>query len=174
MTGVGELELRNIETALAARHEASKTQSTRPPLPGNVKAQLGTIACYWVVDSDQSFNVMEQKSFQTMMSTATSGAWCGCCQVNVAQNITMQSGDGHGDCKDFVLAIQADGRKVAVFADLWSKNGVALLGSLFHGILRPGNAQPWIMDEKLASAIIMPCSKCRHIGEYVKTSTFDE
>ena len=172
LSGVGDAELQQIDQALAARQEAAKTQVTVPPLPAAIKASLDTLASYWVVDTDQHFNAMEHPSFKRLQSAATSGAWQGCCARTVSSNVTVLATEGREDCGDFVKAIQADGRKPVASADLWSKNGVALLGSLMHGTVRPGNKQPWYLGEKLASAL--PCEQDRHTGEFVETASFEE
>ena len=80
--------------------------------------------------------------------------------------------EGRSDCGDFVNRVRADGRKPVVSADLWSKNGVALLGSLLHAMERPGNSMPWWLGEKLASA--RPCAQDRHTGSYVEQASFEE
>jgi len=172
LTGVGDQELQEIEQAFKARQAASSTATTMPPLPAQAKAHLDSLASLWVVDTDQHFNCMEHAAFQKMQQTATSGAWCGCCGRTVASNVTAMADEGRADCRDFVGRVRADGRKVVASADLWSKNGVALLGSLMHAIERPGNRRPWVCNEKLASA--KPCAQDRHTGEYVKQASFEE
>ena len=70
--------------------------------------------------------------------------------------------------KETVTLLLADGIKVTISADLWSKNGCALLGILLHGILRhklPNGTYQWCMVEQLAGAV--PCRSERHTGEYV-------
>ena len=172
LTGVGDAELKEIDTAFKARHEAAKTEASLPPLPAEIKSLLDSLASQWVVDTDQYFNAMEHPSFKKLQSTATSGAWCGCASRTVAGHVTSMADEGRSDCRDFVGRLQADGRKPVALADLWSKNGVALLGSLMHGMERPGNRQPWFLDEKLASA--KPCSKDRHTGDFVEQASFEE
>ena len=63
--------------------------------------------------------------------------------------------------------------KPIVAFDLWSSNGIGLLGGTVHGILRPSESraeepdQSWVLKSKLAGAA--PCGKLRHTSEHIRS-----
>ena len=52
----------------------------------------------------------------------------------ISQHVTAMSEEGIETAHNFHKRLQRDGIKPSVSADLWSKNGCALLGTLSHGI----------------------------------------
>ena len=103
------------------------------------------------------------------------GAYEGVDARTIKSNVSLMALKGKENGKETVTLLLEDGIKVTISADLWSKNGCALLGILLHGILRhklPNGKYQWCMVEKLAGAV--PCRSERHTGEYVFEASIAE
>ena len=173
-TGVAELaEIRN---GVAARMHANEASTKKAALPPKARVAIDRLVSEWIVDDDQCANAAEKPGFKRLFGGATDGAYEGCGCKTVSGHVAKLAVEGKAKTtKLHEIVLVQNKLRLVISADLWSKNGVALLGILSHAILEvkdPKGQLMWQMVEVLAGAI--PCKKDRHTGEYVEIATFKE
>jgi len=174
LTEVGEVEMETLKVSMAARVEKEKTSSTVVKLDAAGAAVLQQLAGDSVVADDRDLKDFETPSFKKYAAAMSGGAHEGVDRRTIKSVVSVLAEKGKANGAKAVAKILADGNKVSLSADLWSKNGCALLGILLHGILREkllSGKFRWSMVEKLAGAV--PCRNDRHTGEYVLEASLD-
>ena len=174
LTEVGEAEMEVLKTSMAARTEKEKTSSTLVKLDAEGNAVLQQLAGESVVADDRDFKDFSTESFKKYALAMSGGAHEGVDPKTVKSVVAVLADKGRQNGAETVSLLLAAGVKVTISADLWSKNGCALLGILLHGILRLSQLDgkhKWSMVEKLAGAV--PCRHDRHTGEYVLEASLD-
>jgi len=175
LTPVGQTELAEVNAAIAARNAAFKKSAKKPPLAPKARVHVDRLVAEWVVDQDQFANAGSKPGIAKVFSALTDGAYDGVCEKTVNGHVAKLAVEGKAKTTalhDIVL--NRNRLKAVISADLWSKNGVALLGVLSHAIveIKFEGQDLWVMVEMLAGAI--PCKKDRHTGEFVEVATFAE
>ena len=161
LTVAGQQEIQDVADAMAARMQAAQKTAAKPALPAKAKATLDRLASEWVVEEDMYVNAPEKPSFQRLLSAATDTGWTGCCRTIVKGHVAAMAEEGKQKTIRLHQTVLGDGLKIVISADLWSKNGIALLGILSHAIVEikgPDGKMMWQMVELLSGAV--PCKKC--------------
>ena len=174
LTEVGEAEMGVLQASMAARVEKEKTSSAKVQLDAEGAAVLQQLAGECVVADDRDFSDFSSESFKKYAAAMSGGAHQGVDNKTIKSVVAVLAEKGRKNGAETVAMLLADGIKVTISADLWSKNGCALLGILLHGILRQKKLcgkYKWLMTEKLAGAV--PCRKDRHTGDYVLEASLD-
>ena len=175
LTEVGEVEMQVLQASMAAKAERDKTGLATVKLDAAGQAVLQGLAAKCVVDDDRDFSAFETTAFKLYASAMSNGAHNGVDARTIKSGVSLLAVKGRENATE-IVAIQLNSKqKLSISADLWSKNGCALLGILLHGILRellPSGRYKWVMFEKLAGAV--PCRADRHTGEYVLEASISE
>ena len=175
LTPAGLHQIEQVRDAMAARMAASVNCTKKPSLPAHARVTLDRLTAEWIVDEDQYTNAAAKPGFQKLFNAATDGAYEGCCSKTVQGHVAKLAVEGRAKTSLLHSLVLEAGFRIVVSADLWSKNGVALLGILSHAIVElvdDKGAPVWLMVELLSGAV--PCKKYRHTGAYVETATFGE
>ena len=175
LTEVGEVEYQVLKTSLDAKAERDKTSLSKTKLDTEGQAVLHRLAAEAVVYDDRDFSTFATPAFKAYADAMSGGAHDGADARTIKSHVSQMAVKGRENGAETVALLLKDGMKVTISADLWSKNGCALLGILFHGILRQpllGGKYKWCMVEKLAGAV--PCRDSRHTGEYVFEASIAE
>ena len=172
LTVVGQQELQHVTEAMAKRMQASQQASQKPALDVKAKATLDRLCSEWIVDEDQYLNAATKPGFTRLLDAATDRGWSGACEKTVAGYVSAMANEGKAKTTRLHDIVLEAGLRIVISADLWSKNGVAILGILSHAIveIKSTSGLMWHMVELLTGAV--PCKKDRHTGQYVETATF--
>jgi len=175
LTDVGTQELDNIRSGMRSRMHASDTCTKRPPLPPKARVALDRLLAEWIVDDDQFANAASKPGLKKVLGAISDGAYEGVGVLTIKGHVSKLAVEGKAKATTLHKIVENNGLKIVISADLWSKNGVALLGILSHAIIETTNEKGdlvWSMVEVLSGAI--PCKKDRHTGEYVEIATFEQ
>ena len=166
----GAAELSKLESMLIEHHVkvGSVDSVVNTSLPPEAKAIMDRVTVNWLIGTDQDKEEASTKLFQLLMQTATSGAYSGACRATVDGLISASKESGKAKCVRKTQSILNSGIFPSLTGDLWSKNGMALLGMMLHAIdemVEAGKLR-WNMDEWLAGAI--PASTHHHTAQWIK------
>ena len=169
----GAAELSKLEAMLIEHHVkvGSVDSVVNTSLPPEAKAIMDRVTANWIIGTNQDKEEASTKLFQVLMQTATSGAYSGACRTTVDGLISASKESGKAKCVRKTQNILNSGIFPSLSGDLWSKNGMALLGLMLHAIdemVDDGNLK-WNMSEWLAGAI--PASAHHHTAAWIKGAT---
>ena len=135
LTPAGLHQIEQVRDAMAARMAASVNCTKKPSLPAHARVTLDRLTAEWIVDEDQYTNAAAKPGFQKLFNAATDGAYEGCCSKTVQGHVAKLAVEGRAKTSLLHSLVLEAGFRIVVSADLWSKNGVALLGILSHAIV---------------------------------------
>lgn len=180
LTDVGEECLKELKEAFKSREVENEVSPTIRTLGKDAQALVTRLTAKVVVADDLAFNAFESVAMKARDRALTDNAVSGVGRKTIASEVSCLSVLGRDNATEFVKILLDKEILITLSADLWSKNGVALLGILAHGILRkrivdsasagPGPVRyKWCMVEKLVAAL--PCKEVSHTGEWIFEAT---
>ena len=124
-----------------------------------------------IITSGSTLISTEQPGCRAWINYITAGSYSSPCYDSVMKHVTIFADDGRDDTQSFRRELVDQGIKPVGAFDLWSSNGVGMLGSTMHGILQqkpPCQEEPWVLKCKLSGA--KPCGKHRHTADNIRAN----
>lgn len=131
--------------------------------------RLGTAS---IVTGGSPFDSLSQPGVQAWVKYISAESYSSPSYKTVMGHLAILADDGRKDTTIFRRELKRQGVKPAGASDMWSSNGVALLGGTLHGILRQMDGaratDPWTLKHTLSAAA--PCGKHRHTADWIRSN----
>ena len=118
LTGSGEAELAVLKQMSTSRAATAESEATFSKLPAEATRILDRVVVDWIIDTDGDKNEAELPSFRHLLSTATNGAYSGCCHQTVSGLITQSAAKGKATAAEFHSQLLSEDLKPTVSGDL--------------------------------------------------------
>ena len=129
------------------------------------------LAALWVVRRNRPISITESdEELKDLVKEISGGAYKLPGVNDVHKHLVLLEAEGDEKVLAFVKLLEDAGLEVSIAADIWSENGVALLGICGYGIVEHNNA--FIMQEALLAAY--PFSQEAHTGEAIEVTAKKE